>query len=65
MNKLTHPPQQAVQVYSAAQVAAMLDVNIKTVQRLCRRGELQAVKRLRKWYITDTALRNYLTPQTA
>jgi len=46
--------------YTSRTAAALLECHYKTVERLCRSGDIRAVKRLRKWYIMPNALAEYI-----
>lgn len=52
-------------LYTTTTVAALLKCHVKTVEKLCRSGELPAVKKLRKWYILPDALVSYVSPQNS
>lgn len=50
-------------VLSINQVADMLGVNRRTVERAIKEGELRAVKRGGRWYIRAQAVEDFLTDE--
>ena len=48
------------EIYTVTTAAAVLDCEPKTIERLCRTGELRAFKRLRKWFILHSDLVAYI-----
>lgn len=46
--------------YTVVEVADKLNCGERTVRELISKGELQAIKKLRKWYILHDALMAYL-----
>jgi excisionase family DNA binding protein len=51
------------EVLSINQVAEILGVNRRTVERAIREDELRAVKRGGRWYIRAQALEDFLTDE--
>ena len=47
-------------IYTTKTAAAMMELNKKTVQRLCRNQELKAYKKLSKWYILHSDILEYI-----
>jgi excisionase family DNA binding protein len=50
-------------VYTTAQVAALLQVHRRTVQRLIAQGALQALQVGRRWRVTDQQLQAFFARQ--
>ena len=57
---MTPEPSSTIQVYTAAQVATILQVSPRTVERLVTQGTLQAVRVGRRLRITQHQLQAYL-----
>jgi hypothetical protein len=43
-------------IYNLDVLSTLLNCNKKTLQRLCATGELKAYKKLRKWYVLENDL---------
>jgi excisionase family DNA binding protein len=53
-----------ITIYTAAQVATMLQVSTRTVERLVTQGRLPAVRMGRRWRITHAQLQAYLREES-
>ena len=53
-------PENSITIYTAAQVATILQVSPRTVERLVAQGRLPAVRVGRRLRITQQQLRTYL-----
>ena len=47
--------------FNATTVAIILDSNRQTISSLCRSGDIKAYKKLRKWYILESDLIDWIT----
>lgn len=47
-------------IYTSQKVAEILDSNKRTVQNLCRNGDLKGYKKLNKWFVLHSDLINFL-----
>jgi excisionase family DNA binding protein len=45
-----------MKIYSLKELSTLLNCNEKTLQRVCTKGELKAYKKLRKWYVLESDL---------
>lgn len=48
-------------IFDAAAAAELFGVNKETMLKAFRSGEIKAVKRFRRWYVTRAALIEYVT----
>ena len=48
------------QIYTTQKVADLLESNPRTIQGLCREGQLNAYKKLNKWFILHSDLIEYI-----
>ena len=58
-------PAAAAQWRTVATLAAELQVSEKVIRNAIARGELEAVKRGNRWFISDEARERWLTHKTA
>jgi excisionase family DNA binding protein len=52
-------------LFSTAQVAEMYGVDISTVRRWCRKGQIEATRLGHDWVVPSKALTGFVPPQAA
>jgi excisionase family DNA binding protein len=48
-----------VKLFSVTELSETLNINIQTVRKLLNTGKLKGRKLARKWYVTETSLKQY------
>lgn len=47
-------------IHTIESIAGMLKISAETARKLCRTGEIKAYKKLRKWYVLESDLMNWI-----